>query len=98
IGTVDQIWRPEVILFEGNAGFRGVTDLMTRHASYGPKVKMVVQSANKAWRVSAFSVAVQNGTFRLMGDGRGGVDASQQGLFDQITTFPLPHPPHLLHA
>src|SRR5262249_21558177 len=98
IGTVDQIWRPEVIVFEGNAGFRGVTDLMTRHASYGPKVKMVVQSANKAWRVSAFSVAVQNGSFRLMGDGRGGVDSSQQALFEEMTTFPVGEHDDMLDA
>jgi phage terminase large subunit-like protein len=98
IGSVDAIWRPEVIVFEGNGGFRGVTDLMTRHASYGPKVKMVVQSANKAWRVSAFSVVVQNGTFRLMGDGRGGVDPSQQGLFDEMTTFPVGEHDDLLDA
>jgi phage terminase large subunit-like protein len=33
-----------------------------------------------------------------MGDGRGGVDPSQQGLFDEMTTFPVGEHDDLLDA
>ena len=39
--------------------------------------------------MAAFSVPVENGAFRLKGDGRGGVDPGQQALFDEMTTFPV---------
>src|SRR5205085_629182 len=69
--------------------FAAVRDLLVRHARFGPKVRGVVQTRDKAARVAAFSVPVENGSFRLQGDGAGGVDAAQQGLFDEMTTFPL---------
>jgi hypothetical protein len=34
-------------------------------------------------------VPVENGSFRLRGDGAGGVDPGQQALYDEMTTFPL---------
>ena len=56
------------------------------------------QSKDKGTRVAAFSVSVQNGSFRLMGDGRGSVDPSQQALFDEMTTFPVGEHDDLLDA
>jgi predicted phage terminase large subunit-like protein len=60
-----------------------------RHARFGPKIKGIVQTKDKAARVSAFSVPVENGSFRLQGDGTGQVHPGQQALFDEMTTFPL---------
>jgi predicted phage terminase large subunit-like protein len=89
IDDADRRWRPDVILFEANAAFAAVRDLLVRHARFGPKIKGIVQTKDKAARVSAFSVPVENGSFRLQGDGTGQVHPGQQALFDEMTTFPL---------
>jgi predicted phage terminase large subunit-like protein len=88
IDDADRRWNPDVILFESNAAFRAVGDLLVRHTRFGPKIRPVTQTRDKAARVSAFGVRVENGSFRLRGDGAGGVAAGQQGLFDEMTTFP----------
>lgn len=98
IDAADRRWNPGVILFEQNAGFRGIKDLLVRHARFGPRVKGVAQSADKAARVAAFSVAVENGAFRLKGDGRGHPDPGQQGLYDELVTFPFATHDDLLDA
>ncbi len=98
ITAVDALWRPELILFESNSAFTGISDLMIRQAAFGAKVKKVVQSKDKAARASAFSVPVENGAFRLKGDGHGGVDPGMQDLFDEITTFPIGEHDDLLDA
>jgi predicted phage terminase large subunit-like protein len=88
----DARWAPDVILFETNAAFRGIKDLLVRHSRFGPKVHGVSQSRNKAARVAGFSVNVQNGSFRLRGDGRGNVHPGQRDLFAEMTAFPFaPH-------
>ena len=87
IDDADRRWRPDVILFEANAAFAGLRDLMRRHARFGPRVRGEAQSRSKAARVAAFAVPVQNGTVRLKGDG--GVDVSQRELFDELTTLPF---------
>jgi predicted phage terminase large subunit-like protein len=97
IDTVDRHWRPEAILFESNAAFTGIKDLLVRHAGFGPKVIGVTQSRSKSARVAAFSVSVQNGTFRLKGT-PAGPDPSQQELFDEMTTFPAGEHDDLLDA
>jgi predicted phage terminase large subunit-like protein len=93
----DRRWNPEVILFESNAAFLGIKDLLVRHARFGPRVKGVCQSSDKAARVASFSVAVENGSFRLKGDG-GEVDAGQRELFEEMTTFPYGDRDDLLDA
>jgi predicted phage terminase large subunit-like protein len=98
IDDADRRWRPEAILFESNAAFAAVRDLLLRHARFGPKIKSVVQTKDKAARVSAFSVPVENGSFRLKGDGTGNVDPGQQALFDEMTTFPAGEHDDLLDA
>jgi predicted phage terminase large subunit-like protein len=98
IDDADRRWRPDAILFESNAAFAAVRDLLVRHTRFGPKIKSVTQTRDKAARVSAFSVPVENGTFRLKGDGRGGVDPAQQTLFDEMTTFPAGEHDDLLDA
>jgi predicted phage terminase large subunit-like protein len=97
IDDLDRRWRPEAILFESNAAFRGVKDLLVRHAGFGPKVKGVTQTRSKVARVGAFSVSVENGSFVLKGSG-GGVAPGQQGLFDEMTTFPAGEHDDLLDA
>lgn len=98
IGTLDALWRPAVIVFESNAAFRGIADLLTRHPQFGPKVAGLAQTKDKAWRAGSFSVSVANGSFRLKGDGRGGVDAAQKELFEEMTTFPVGEHDDLLDA
>ncbi len=88
LAAIDEQWRPAVILFEANAAFAGLRDWLVRHAHFGPKVKSVVQTKDKAARFAAFSVAVENGTFRLRGDGRGHVDPSQHELYEEMVQFP----------
>jgi predicted phage terminase large subunit-like protein len=97
IEEFDRRWNPAVILFETNAAFLGIKDLLVRHARFGPKVKGVTQSADKGARVAAFSVAVENGSLRLKGGGDA-VDAGQRELFEEMTTFPFGEHDDLLDA
>lgn len=98
IDALDQQWNPAVILFESNAAFLGIKDLLVRHARFGPRVKGVSQSTDKAARVAAFSVAVENGCFQLKGNASGSVDVGQRELFDEMTTFPCGEHDDLLDA
>ncbi len=67
--------------------FDGIRALLVRQARFGPKVKAVVQTRDKASRVHALSVPVEKGTFRLRGGRPAQVEAAQQGLYDEMTTF-----------
>lgn len=89
IDAADQRWRPDAILFEANAAFAGIRDLLVRHARFGPRVKGEPAVRSKPARVAALSVPVQNGTVRLKGDVSGRVDAGQRGLWEELTTFPF---------
>src|SRR5262249_28406064 len=88
-GDAHRRWQPDVILFETNAAFAGIKDLLMRHASFGAKIEPVVQTRDKMSRVHAFSVPVENGSFRLRGLDPTHVHQNQQGLFDEMTSFPL---------
>jgi predicted phage terminase large subunit-like protein len=98
IDEADRRWNPDAILFESNAGFAAVRDLLVRHARFGPKIQGIVQSRDKAARIRAFSVQVQNGTFHLRGTPAGSVAAGQQALLDEMTTFPGSEHDDLLDA
>ena len=97
IDDLDRRWNPEVILFESNAAFLGVKDLLVRHAGFGPKVRGLTQTRSKPARINAFSVSVENGSFQLKGRA-GAVDPGQQELFDEMTTFPAGEHDDLLDA
>lgn len=90
IDAFDRAWNPSVILFESNAAFQGMKDLLARHTQFGAKLKSVTQTKNKAARIAAFSVAVENGSFRLKGNAKGdAVDDSQRELFEEMINFPF---------
>lgn len=89
IDDFDRRWNPAAILFESNAAFLGIKDLLARHARFGPKVKGIAQSKDKASRIAAFSVSVENGSFRLKGNGAGGVDIGQRPLLEEMIAFPF---------
>jgi predicted phage terminase large subunit-like protein len=97
IDQCDQRWNPDVILFESNAAFLGIKDMLVRHARFGPRVKGVMQSTDKAARVAGFSVAVENGSFCLKGNGAT-VDDSQEELFKEMISFPYGDYDDLLDA
>jgi len=88
IAALDRQWQPQAILFESNAAFKGVKDLLARHTPFGGKLTDIVQTTDKMTRIQGFSVPVQNGTFKLKGE-NGVVDPAQQELFDEMTTFPV---------
>jgi predicted phage terminase large subunit-like protein len=98
LDSADRRWDAEVILFESNAAFAGVRDLLVRHARFGPKIRGVVQTRDKMSRAHALSVSVQNGAFRLQGRDASHVHAGQQALFDEMTTFPFGEHDDLLDA
>jgi predicted phage terminase large subunit-like protein len=98
IDDADRRHRPEVILFESNAAFAGIRDLLVRHARFGPKIKGVTQTRDKASRVHALSVPVENRAFRLRGADPLHVHPSQQALFDEMTLFPFAEHDDLLDA
>ena len=89
IDDFDRRWNPAVVLFETNAAFLGIKDLLVRHTRFGPRVKGISQSKDKASRIAAFSVSVENGSLRLKGDGSGSVDVGQKRLMDEMITFPF---------
>ena len=99
IDAFDRQWNPSVILFETNAAFLGLKDLLARHTRFGPKLKGIAQTADKAARVAAFSVAVENGAFRLKGnDTADAPTESQRELFEEMITFPYADRDVLLDA
>lgn len=83
IADLDAAWRPDVILFEANGAFDAVRDLLVHKTTFGPRVQGVKQTREKAARISAFAVPVENGRFRLAADG------TQAALFQEMTTFPF---------
>ena len=91
IDAFDREWKPAVILFETNGGFRGVKDLLVSPTRFGAKIKGVTHTADKFARVAALAVAVENGRVRLQGNARrpATVHASQHELFEEMTTFPF---------
>ncbi len=88
IDAIDRRCQPDVILFESNAAFAGIRDLLVRRTRFGPKVLGEAATRGKDARIAALSVAVQNGSVKLKGHG-GIVDASQRELFEQLTTYPF---------
>jgi predicted phage terminase large subunit-like protein len=97
IDDCDRRWQPHVILFESNAAFLGLKDLLVRQARFGWKVKGVTQSSDKGSRIAAFSVPVENGNVRLKGDGSE-VDPGQSELYVEMTAFPYGDHDDLLDA
>jgi predicted phage terminase large subunit-like protein len=87
IDDADQRWQPDVIVFESNAAFSGIKDLMVAQMRFGSKVKGLSNHGEKHARVHAFGVRVENGAVKLNGDGHR-VDPSQQELLDEMLSYP----------
>jgi predicted phage terminase large subunit-like protein len=98
IDAIDRTWNPDVVLFEENAAFKSVRELLAQQTRFGPKLKGVTQVREKGRRVWAFSISVETGAFRLKGAGPHHPDPAQQALFDEMTTFPLAEHDDLLDA
>ena len=92
IEALDAEWRPDEIVFESNGAFDAVRELLVRHARFGQKVVGVKQHRSKLSRFSAFAIRVQNGTFRICGDG------SQVTLWEEMTSYPFGERDDLLDA
>jgi predicted phage terminase large subunit-like protein len=88
IEAADERWHPDTILFESNAAFRTMHDLLKVHTRFGPKLQAITQSKNKRDRIQSFGIHIESGRFRLQGDGPG-VHPTQRALFDEMTTFPF---------
>ena len=97
LDSLDRYWRPDAIVFETNAAFEGIKDLFVRHTGFGARIVGHNQHRPKGTRVAVFAVPVQNGTVRLKGRA-GVVDAGQQALFDEMTSFPFGAHDDLLDA
>jgi predicted phage terminase large subunit-like protein len=89
LSDADSFWRPEAILFESQGPFLALKDVLVAHCAFGAKVHAVKQSRDKAERIRAFGVHVENGRFLLKGDAAGHIDPAQTSLYDELTTFPL---------
>jgi predicted phage terminase large subunit-like protein len=89
LGDADRFWRPDAILFESQGPFLALKDLLVAHCAFGAKVHAVQHSRDKAERIRAFGVHVENGRFLLKGDAAGHIDPAQTSLYDELTTFPL---------
>jgi phage terminase large subunit-like protein len=99
IDAYDRQWNPLVILFESNAAFQGLRELLARTTPFGPKLKAVTQTTDKAARVAALSVPVENGALRLMGNAAGdGPDESQRELWEEMAGFPYADTDDLVDA
>jgi predicted phage terminase large subunit-like protein len=89
LSEADRFWEPEAILFESQGPFLALKDVLVAHCAFGAKVHAVKQSRDKAERIRAFGVHVENGRFLLKGDAAGHIDPAQTSLYDELTTFPL---------
>src|SRR5262249_57881049 len=63
IDDAERRWQPDVILFEANAAFKGIKDLIAAHARFGSKVKEITHSRDKTARMHSFRLRVENGAF-----------------------------------
>lgn len=87
VAEADREWQPQRILFEANGAFDSACEELRRDRRFGFKIEAVKQSTNKEARIHAFSIAVQNGSFRLQA-GETSVAPQQQELFDEMLSFP----------
>ncbi|MCX7665635.1 MAG: hypothetical protein N2112_08820 [Gemmataceae bacterium] len=88
LGTLNNRFQPDVILFEANAAFRAVVDLLIQQNPFGYKIKPIVHNHSKASRIDALGLAVENGSFLLRGV-QGQPHPEQQPLYEQLTQYPL---------
>jgi predicted phage terminase large subunit-like protein len=97
ISDADARWQPDVILFESNAAFAGMRDMLVTSTHFGPKIRGVQQVQSKAARFESLAIAVANGALRLRGHA-GAVHPSQRQLWDEMSAFPFAEHDDLLDA
>lgn len=88
IADFDARWEAQAIVIESNGAFKSVIDMIQQQESFGPRIVALPNTQNKTGRVRSLGLAVNNGSFRLRGDGAG-VDPGQRELLEEMTTFPL---------
>jgi phage terminase large subunit-like protein len=86
--AADLRWRPGRIVFESNAAFKGVADMLDREPRFAHRIESVSHSKSKTARVAVLGRHVRAGCFKLQGRPGGGADPGQQDLWDEMTAFP----------
>jgi predicted phage terminase large subunit-like protein len=82
------VWRPQRILFEAVAGFKGISQILEMQEPFHGLIRDVQPSGKKEARVEIFGLHVNAGKFLLKGMDETTVDPAQQELFDQMISFP----------
>jgi phage terminase large subunit-like protein len=87
LAELDRLLQPDAILFESNAAFLGLKDLLQQRTSFGSRVVPVVQSRSKASRVASLAVTIETQRFRLRGHGAD-THPTQRPLREELLNFP----------
>jgi predicted phage terminase large subunit-like protein len=87
IGAMDRRWKPDRIVFETNAAFLGVKDLLARGEPYGHKLTSQTHHTSKESRFQALAVLFHNGRVKLQ-RGPAGPAPAQHELWEELTTIP----------
>ena len=88
-----------MILFETNAAFQGIKELPSKHTRFAQELKGHHADGGQVGPRGAFSVAVENGAFRLKGNGRGRrARRTAPRTLEEMITFPYAERGHLVDA
>ena len=88
IERLDARWNPETILYEANAAFAGLGEMLQRHPGFGHRVRLVTQTRAKPGRIAVFAIQVERGEFLLHGLDAETVVPGQAALREQMLIYP----------